>query len=249
MHHGELASLYRYLLDATPTAKDLSKFLYLDTFTALAPSALFISEVQESGKVRIKAGFGSVSNGYEGISAFPLSTINPFTDSIRSREVMQGGLEGVRENSGINLQELQEEAANLAPQQPWKFYLSSPIERLGSLTLFFSTDVELRSNDLELIESVCSMLALRFRRADRISAGANEQESQSDYSVLLNRLTKRQKAIFNLVKESKTNQEISRTIGYSESLVRQELVKIFRVFSVKTRGELRGLEIESTENA
>jgi DNA-binding CsgD family transcriptional regulator len=52
-------------------------------------------------------------------------------------------------------------------------------------------------------------------------------------------LSSREKRIVELIREGKTNPEIATELGYSESLIRQETVSIYRKLGVNGRKELR----------
>ena len=247
MYSEQLAQLFSYLLDSAPTPEELCGFLFLETFAHLSPSALVISEVQDFGRVHILAGFGALATQYKSHTPFSLSTKNTFNEPIRTRSIVCGPLEGVRENSGINLDQLQAEPADLSPQEPWNHFAAGPIGRSGGMVLFFTRKVELSDEEQALLSSVTNIIALHLKRAHKNLPQHNVQAGASEQASILAGFTKRQRAIFELVRDSKTNLEISRAIGYSESLVRQELVKIFRAFRVKTRGEIRTLSLENEE--
>ena len=57
-------------------------------------------------------------------------------------------------------------------------------------------------------------------------------------------LTARQRVIIDLVAQARTNAAIAAHIGFSESLVRQELMTIFRILGVNSRGEVESAMVE-----
>ena len=244
MYHEQLSQLFSYLLDASPTPEELCGFLFLETFSHLSPNALLISESQDFGRVHMLAGFGAISPDYKSVAPFPFATENPFNAPVRNRTTVSGPLAGLRENSGIDLEKLQARSAALSPQEPWVHFAAGPIGRSGGMVLFFTQSVDLSEENQSLISSVTNIIALHLKRAHKNLPAKGEQGDGSGISSILATFSKRQRAIFELVRESKTNLEISRSIGYSESLVRQELVKIFRGLGVKTRGELRSLPLD-----
>lgn len=52
-------------------------------------------------------------------------------------------------------------------------------------------------------------------------------------------LTSRQLRILDMVKENRTNSSIAAALGYSESLIRQETIIIYRKLGIDGRRELR----------
>ena len=54
-------------------------------------------------------------------------------------------------------------------------------------------------------------------------------------------LTDRQLVILRLIGEDRTNLSISQFLGYSESTIRQEIMRIFARLGCKTRSEAAGI--------
>jgi DNA-binding NarL/FixJ family response regulator len=60
-------------------------------------------------------------------------------------------------------------------------------------------------------------------------------------------LSPREQRIIELIREGKTNPEIASLLGYSESLIRQETVSIYRKLGVSGRKEIRGSDATTKE--
>ena len=62
---------------------------------------------------------------------------------------------------------------------------------------------------------------------------------ESKNSILGQSLTKRQEEIPSLIKSRKTNLQISLELGYSESLIRQETMNIYKKLGISGRREIQ----------
>lgn len=101
------------------------------------------------------------------------------------------------------------------------------------------TRIEPTKNELFLLKAIASLISLRhkFERKKSLNSGvAIEGEISHNYPP--HELTSRQKLIYDAMVKGYTNRRISEEIGFSESLVRQETVRIFKYFNVSGRNEL-----------
>ena len=106
----------------------------------------------------------------------------------------------------------------------------TPVTALG--IVFISTPVEL-SKFQDYFECVRLILSLK---ENRIRFDESRLSSQSP--VASRRLTSRQAKIVELIRDGKTNGSIADSLGYSESLIRQETIIIYRKLGVSGRKEL-----------
>ena len=118
-----------------------------------------------------------------------------------------------------------------------------PIERIGTpvaaLGIFcrdkISPNAEIESF-LTAIGSVFSMyLFNQDSKAQDLLKAVGQLSTSS--SLTLNELTERQLIILRLISEERTNHTISELLGYSESTVRQETIKIFAKLNCAGRKE------------
>lgn len=114
--------------------------------------------------------------------------------------------------------------------------LTMPIGNKQVLGIVFSGSLEALKKYLEYFE--CVKLILSLWQSKIVFTGkaiAKEQKIQSGS------LTERQKSILEMMKEGRTNISIAAILGYSESLIRQETIIIYRKWGIKGRNELRNL--------
>lgn len=98
---------------------------------------------------------------------------------------------------------------------------------------------------------VAPALSLHLETVSPAQAGQHQRFVSTSGLPVPDELSERQSLVLTLMAEQKTNAQISRIIGYSESTVRQETMAIFRYLGVHDRREaakvasLRGLLAEA----
>lgn len=93
---------------------------------------------------------------------------------------------------------------------------------------------------LSAVANVFSMYFYRNLQSSPVEPGVIEVKNPSKESKFGDRdlnLTERQLVILRLISEERTNEKISEILGYSESTVRQEIMRIFAKLGCNTRGE------------
>lgn len=95
-----------------------------------------------------------------------------------------------------------------------------------------STFVEVKSNSeyFEVIRSMLISYIVRMKFGTKKQSHMRGLESE--------KLTSRQTSILEMVKEGRTNNSIAAILGYSESLIRQETIIIYRKLGVDGRKDL-----------
>ncbi len=108
---------------------------------------------------------------------------------------------------------------------------------VGALALLSTEKLEI-DKDLELlITNLANLSVMRFN-TDSVHESliklVKDQKTPVD-TALLSDLTPRQRKIFKLMIERKTNKEIATQIGYSTSTIKQETISIYNILGLKGR--------------
>lgn len=90
----------------------------------------------------------------------------------------------------------------------------------------------------DILKVLLILYGISFRRPKPKSAGLDKKQT----STKGNPLSERQKLILDLIRVGRTNPEIADVLGYSESLIRQETVTIYRKLGVAGRKEIEILK-------
>ena len=162
---------------------------------------------------------------------FPLTLNIPITDAVRHDSC-------IRVESSNDLLERYPDMRNILEfDNTWKSLIAWPMLPYGVGLVLLQNSAP-NSQEFEyLLRSIGVVVALNQLREHPISKltfATNGKISKAKSAEL----TERQKLIRDLLLKGFTNLEISREIGYSESLVRHETIEIYRVLSVTGRKQL-----------
>ncbi len=125
-----------------------------------------------------------------------------------------------------------------------KSYICFPIEKAGTPVAaigIFSRNIIHPNAEIEaFLKTVGSVFSMHLFRQDSQAhelLGISERHNSSDVGFADSELTERQLIILRLISEDRTNLAISDLIGYSESTIRQETIKIYAKLECNGRKE------------
>lgn len=117
----------------------------------------------------------------------------------------------------------------------------------GALALTSRTTKE-RNRDSELyLQAISSIFSMYINRNILVSPDGQGDKKQKNSSLETkpdsksNEPTQRQLVIMQLISEERTNRSISEILGYSESTIRQEIIKIFAKTGCASRTEVANI--------
>lgn len=123
-------------------------------------------------------------------------------------------------------------------------FLCLPIEKYGTpvavVGIFASPVIEVDGGIDAFLGAIANLLSLYLYKEDHLVSSEN---SSREKSIALNTrqtdhvLTERQMLILKLISENRTNIVISERLGYSESTIRQETIKIYAKLGCNGREE------------
>lgn len=226
-----VSELANYLSDVEREAEEVAKYLCLKTFSELSPTALYIAEITDDGYLSPVAGFGFEKLAIANWGRFPLSMHIPITDAVRRDECII--IDSAEEFFGSYpiLNEIEDVTTD------WEAVMAWPMLPFGVGFAILQKKPRVDEEFHFFLRSTGAVIALqqsKMRRANDRSLSSSEVRKRKE-SV---ELTKRQKVIYEMLCKGATNAEIALEIGYSESLVRQETIEIYRMLGVSGRKEL-----------
>ena len=217
---------------------DTLKYLTLFTFAPLGCIGTFLSSISLDGTAELIGRFGlrkAIFDYYP--EEIPLSDDNPVAEAVKRRTVIW--LDEIpawsEDFSLTNHQELVEEV---------KSFIAWPIEKnhspIATLSIF-CTEAARRDREAHaFLKAVNSIFASFFNKSNN-----GKHEIQKDRHLINSarlvfegrKLTERQTQILQLMSEGKTNLAISQILGFSESTIRQESIKIYDKLRCEGRKE------------
>jgi DNA-binding CsgD family transcriptional regulator len=229
LHLNRLKSLLDFLRVGEPSVEGILKFVALDTLYEFGAMTLFLNVVRRDGSVNISHSFGADKEAMKLIPERLVSVETPINRSLRT---------GVIAECGDSENFLFAGTGYVEKVHPGGFAYSVawPIPGVGSVVTFCSKRVELSLADQEFLLSVGEILAVELTRVHRnieFAKGSASLDKASNIS-----LTPRQWTILTAIQKGHTNAEIAGDLGFSESLVRQETVQIYRKLGVAGRKEI-----------
>ncbi len=225
------SELTGYLAGGDPSGEEIAKHLVLKSFADLSPSALYLAELTDDGYVTPIAGFGFDKAVIANWGKFPLTMQIPITEAVR--------------NDVCILIDSPEELLKRYPiigemedvSYEWASVLAIPMLPFGVAFAVLESvptldeELELYLRLVGLVVSLHLIRTKNLRDIPEFRRGRNIKPNGRD-------LTSRQKVILEMLSKGATNSEIATEIGYSESLIRQETIEIYRTLGVSGRKEI-----------
>ena len=123
-------------------------------------------------------------------------------------------------------------------------FIVSPIFRfstpVSAFAIFSDTKMKANIEAEEFLSAICSIFSLYYYRTVIAAPSKTKEYEDSSTNISANvssELTDRQKLILRLISEDRTNSNISESLGYSESTIRQEIMRIFVKLGCNSRKE------------
>jgi len=229
----KILALSNYLAMSPKSYNEVAQFLVMNTFSDDGATCLIMTELVETGLVCAIGGFGWSPPEYESFTDMPIQTKLPITDSLRSAEI-------VIVRTSVELFKKYPVASQMVIPGSWETMISIPAHPIGGIAFFSSLNIEL-DEETELfyiaIGSLLGLYASRLPTALIEVAIATKQKIE----IPAVPLTERQLVIAGMLERGFNNSQIGLEIGYSESLVRQETVAIYRKLQVTGRQAMQAI--------
>jgi DNA-binding CsgD family transcriptional regulator len=227
MQTKKILAFSDFLARQPKSYNEIAQFLAMNTFSEEEFSCIYIGELVETGFVCPIAGFGFDSKTYENFPDIPIHGKYPLTETIRSNTTNVFHNNQLYKNEYPLMQKLQ------FPED-WKSGITIPVYPIGGMALCSSKDLELTESMNVFYIAIGSLLGLY---ASRLPKKLIEEVVILKTKIELPKvpLSDRQIVIAGMLERGFNNAQIAYEIGYSESLVRQETVAIYRKLEVSGR--------------
>lgn len=243
MHSKKILAFSDFLAASPETFNEISKFLVMNTFSEEKCFCLYIGELIDNGFVCPLGGYGWSSDEYASFFDLPIQVKIPLSAAIRENTVF------IAQNETEYEKEYHLEAGS-SYEGTWVSGVAIPASPVGGMALYSTQKLELTEAMKVFYIAIGSLLGLYSSHLPKpIVLAAVDIKEKIDLPQLP--LSDRQLVIADLLERGFNNAQIALEIGYSESLIRQETVAIYRKLEVTGRKALqliRSLKIDS-ENA
>lgn len=228
---NSISELSVYLARPEITPSLLSQFLILKTLQPIGANQLFISQLHPDGMVRPIDSFGYSDEQMQGWNEFPLSEKLPVTDAIRNDQLvwLADKTDWHREYP-----ELANYPGDLASNTLIVLSIDIYGAPAGALGIMSSEQVQPTPELISFISAVGGMVGLYL---SRVNEGRYAQIVRGPINMNQSFLSPRQMRILSLMAQDYTNPQIGKELGFSESTVRQETMRIYQILQVSGRKE------------
>jgi DNA-binding CsgD family transcriptional regulator len=228
---NSISELSVYLARPEITPSLLSQFLILKTLQPLSANQLFISQLHPDGMVRPIDSFGYSDEQMQGWNEFPLTENLPVTDAIRNDQLvwLADSKDWHREYP-----ELTKYPGDLTSNTLIALSIDIYGAPAGALGIMSREQVQPTPELISFISAVGGMVGLYL---SRVNEGRYAQIVRGPVNMNQSFLSPRQMRILSLMAQDFTNPQIGKELGFSESTVRQETMRIYQILQVSGRKE------------
>jgi DNA-binding CsgD family transcriptional regulator len=243
MQSEKILAFSDFLARQPKSYNEIAQFLVMNTFSEESFLTIYIGELTETGVVCALGGFGWDAVEYASFTDLPIQAKYPLTDAIRTNEVivLKHDAEFKRDYPLM---------AELKTSVEWVSGVAIPVYPIGGMALYSTKEITLNESMKVFFVAIGSLLGLY---ASRLPSSLVEVAISVKQKIDLPQvpLTDRQFVIAGLLEQGFNNAQIAAEIGYSESLIRQETVAIYRKLQVtgrKAMQAIRTLNLEAAAN-
>ena len=240
MHTQRILEFSTFLARQPKSYNEIARFLVMNTFSEEKFSAVSLSELIETGDLCPIGGFGWASGEYEALAIQPIQSNHPLCVAIRDNDIITAKLnEGLTDSCNL--------LAEVEGHPDWATVVAIPAHPIGGISLFSTLEIAPTEALRVFFIAIGSLLGLYASRLPReLVEVALNVKKEIDLPAIP--LSDRQLVIAGLLERGFNNAEIGLEIGYSESLIRQETVAIYRKLNVTGRKAMQAIRTLHLEN-
>lgn len=221
-----ISQLNEYLELKRPSLDELVHFLTVRTLHPWNAERVFISRIDRDGIFRDFSFFGFPIDDAANWKEVNITDRVPMADAARNATIVIA--------DEARLTAAYKSLVNFHPQWAGRYIVDVPIIKggvsIGVMGIVFSGEIPSDNSFLPFLRALATCVVFAMDDTRRKVALKRTLGPKSE-------LTDRQKKILEMMAQGLTNAVMSSRLGFSESLVRQETVKIYRNLNVNNRHE------------
>jgi len=226
-------ALTEFLRAGTPSLESIIRFVVLDTLYDFSAMTIFLNVVWSDGSVHIPAYFGCDPEHLHLIPARSVTIDTPVNKALRTGKIVECGSYDQYLFAGP-------EYSRILFPRGFPYSVAWPIPDFG-VAVTFCEKVTVLTPKVELfIQTIGSIISLHLSQG--AYKGHFKKHLGGHDPVTSLAFTSRQWKILEALRGGSTNSVIADKLGVSESLVRQETVRIYRNLGVSGRKEILATE-------
>lgn len=235
-----------YLVKEEHSLEDVLAHIVVNTLEPLQATSAFISELNNENKVKYVSQYGFKKTSIDPYSVLHnLQDRYPITDAIRERSTVWINTLPNWPDEYVLLKDLPYENGE-------KSFICFPIEKRGApvsvFGIFCNPVIQPDAEIDTFLKSIGNLLSLYIYRGIDVPPQLRRVSTKKTIEangISHAKLTERQIVILRMMSEGQTNTSIGIILGYSESTIRQETIKIFATLECNGRREASQLYLEN----
>ena len=238
MYLTRVSEFVEFLSVKDHTLQEILAQLVLRTLEPIDATSAFISQLSNENTLTDVGSFGiGHQNRDDYLHTYDFRDKYPLTDSIRDSKI-------IWINTLPKWPEEYPSLKNLTYDTGERTFICVPIEKCGTpiavLGIFCKSAVKPDKEIESFLNAICNLFAMHVYRTIDSSPEVQQYADKrlvENQSIEKSELTERQLLILRLMSERRTNINIGELLGYSESTIRQETIKIFSILNCHGREE------------
>lgn len=238
MSKEKLEHFVDYLVSSKSNCSELTKFMALDCLKEFSVISIYVGMIKEDGYIHRIGGFGLEELVVGNWEKIPLDIDLPITRAVKTSRYQY------IDDKRTLTKDFNYSRYLSLPKLAWNSCLVIPYIPNGIIFIGFKSKINFDDDLLKFLEISLKLIIYSqsvIHGVGRNIDNINFNKDHKNSSVFSNRQT----LILDMLKKGLTNSQIANELGYSESLIRQETVKIFRNLNVSGRKQI--IELADTE--
>jgi len=238
LYLDQVSDFITHLESKNHTIDEILAYMVLRVLRPLDASSIFLFELSSEGTVESVARSGAsllARNIYP--DSYDLREVTPINDCIKSRKSVWINTLPSWPSEYIFLN-------SIAFTDPEKSFVCFPVEKAGTpvaaIGIFCMPELSPTTELDSFLRAVGSVFSLHVYQQEvmrAVQAGTKPHGTYSPTHNVINKLNERHELILKLMSEGRTNSTIGELLGYSESTIRQETIKIYAYLQCTGREE------------
>ena len=223
-----LTDLAKTVLD-DPKPDQFLSHIVNKTLASTDACGAILGVIEREGFLDLQGTYGYANDLVDPYMRIALWTPMPITDAARSGEISI--FKSPKEMIAMypHLSQFNETEAGVTISAPIK-HRNTVIGAIGFTSMKSPSDEFPNTDTTQGVLALCGLYIRNLL--------ANKVVTQKDYSTSMQTLSPRQKQIIKLFKEDLTTDQMAERLKYSSSTIKQDIIKIYSVFSVNSRNSV-----------
>lgn len=227
---SSVSELVTFIQQENPDMDELCQFAVLRTFSFLDATAIFGARLDTDGTISPTGQFGFSPEVMKSWDKTHISDSFPTTDALKTNNIVWVA-------DVADLEHDYPQLVGFKLELTTKTFVAWPITIAGSymsvLGLCLSRIESPTPELISFFETVGGLFALQLSKK-----GASGAITLNDKLIAqINLFTRRQRGIIHLMAEGLTNTQIGNELGFSESTIRQETMRIYEILGATGRAD------------